>query len=241
MNGLQLIAESSFTDVLSVLGAAAIGCVFARRRRLRFVGWLVLFIIVDNAIGLLPIMYHWNSGQWNWIGQIASLTFGLFIALRFFTKEEVGLKLPHTRSEILWTFGGIFIALAIATGSALFGSGTHPSAETFAYQAILPGPVEELVFRGIGMALILRSFSAGKDDRRAEWIATLATAVWFTAGHVLHLEDGKFQVVWSRIIDVFPMATVYAVTRLRSGSLLGGILEHNGANTLVEIVAAFRF
>jgi hypothetical protein len=37
------------------------------------------------------------------------------------------------------------------------------------------------------------------------------------------------------------MAVVYAVVRLRSGSLLGGVLAHNAANTLVESVAAIRF
>ena len=239
MNGLRILGESCFTDVLSVLGASAIGCLFARGRRLQFVAWLVLYIVADNVIGLLPILFHWNFGRWNWIGQTASLLFALFVATRFFSRDEVGLRLPRTRAEILWTIGGVLAALAIALGPALVGPGTHPSAETFAYEATLPGPVEELAFRGIGMALLLRAFSTG--DRRTEWIAALVTAVWFTSGHVLHLEDGKFQVIWSRALDVFPMALVYAVTRLRSKSLLGGVLAHNSANTLVETIAAFRF
>ena len=241
MNSLRIIGESCFTDVLSVLGASAIGCLFARSRRLQFVGWLALYIVADNVIGLLPILFHWNFGRWNWIGKTGSLLFALFVATRFFSRDEVGLRLPRTRTEILWTIGGVLAALAIALGPALIGPGTHPDAETFAYEATLPGPVEELAFRGIGMALLLRAFSADRDDRRAEWIAALVTAVWFTSGHVLHLEGGKFQVIWSRSLDVFPMALVYAVTRLRSKSLLGGVLAHNGANTLVETIAAIRF
>lgn len=241
MNGVRVIFEACFTDVLSVLGAVTIACLFARRRRFRFVGWLVLYIICDNVVGLLPIILHWNLGQWNWIGQLGSLALALFVANRYFSREEIGLRLPRTQQEVLWTVGGIFIALAIAIGPALVGHGTHPSIETFTYQATLPGPVEELGFRGIGLALLMRAFSSGNRDRRAEWIAVFVTAVWFTSGHVFHLEDGKFQFIWSRILDVFPMAVMYAVVRLRSGSLLGGILAHNAANTLVETVAAVRF
>ena len=201
----------------------------------------MLYIICDNVVALLPIIFHWNLGQWNWIGQLASLALGLLVATRFFSREEVGLRLPRSRPEVLWTIGGILVALAIALGPALVGHGTHPTIETFAYQATLPGPVEELAFRGVGLALLLRAFSRGFRDQRAEWIAIFVTAVWFTSGHVFHLEDGKFQVFWSRILDVFPMAVMYAVIRLRSGSLLGGILAHNAANTLVETVAALRF
>jgi uncharacterized protein len=241
MNGLQIIFESCFTDVVSILVATAIGCLLAKARKLQFIGWLVLYVIVDDVIALLPIVCHWNIGTWNWIGQTASLAFALFVAYRFFSKEEIGMRLPSTRAEIFWTIAGICAALAVAIGPALTGSGNHPNLETFAYEATLPGPVEELVFRGIGMALLIRAFSVGAKDRRAEWIAVLVTAVWFTSGHVLHLEDGKFLVLWSRVLDVFPMAIVYGVTRLRSRSLLGSVLAHNGANTLVEVIAAIRF
>ena len=197
MNGLQIIVESCSTDVISLLVASGIGCIFARHRRIRYIGWLVLYIVVDSIIGLLPIIYRWNVGHWNWLGQIASLSFDIWVATRFFSREEIGLRLPRKASELLWTAGGVILALAIAIGPALVGQGTHPSMETFVYQATLPGPVEELAFRGIGLALLLRTFSSGKDDRRAEWIATLVTAVWFTSGHVLHLEAGKFSVIWS--------------------------------------------
>lgn len=241
MNGLKIIVESCVTDVLSIIFAVIVGSLFARVRKFQFVAWLVIYVIADDIVGLIPIVFHWNVGQWNWIGQIASLLLGLSIALRFFRRDETGLRLPRTLHEWWWTVGGIVVALLIAVGPALVGSGTHPSTETFAYEATLPGPVEELVFRGIGMALLLKAFSTGESDRRAEWIAVAVTAVWFTTGHVLHLDNGQFHVIWARIFDVFPMGTLYAIVRLKSRSLLGCILAHNAANTLVETIAAFRF
>ena len=134
------------------------------------------------------------------------------------------------------------VALAIAIGPALTGDGSHPDAETFAYQATLPGPVEELAFRGVALALLLRTYGAPLRTRGAAMAAALTTAIWFTGGHVVHLmDDGTIKLTWARLLDVFPMAILYAAVRLRSKSLLGGILAHNGANTLVETVAFMRF
>ena len=218
-----------------------LGCAAAKERRLIYVAWLVVYIVADDVIGLLPLLLKWNPGQWNWIGQSASLLFSLVVVRLFLENGEVGLRLPRTRPQWSWTLAGILGALAIAVVPALIGSGSRPGLETFAYQATLPGPVEELEFRGIGLALLLRTFTTGKGDRRAPIIAVLVSAVWFTSGHVLHLIDGKLVVVWARFFDVFPMAIWYAVVRLRSASLVGSVLAHNAANTLVEVIAAVRF
>ncbi len=235
------LLEVWLTDLVPLAIATAIACLFAHRRRPRYLGWLFLYILIDDAIGMLPILLHWNFGQWNWIGQTASLIFSFAVAKRFFSNEEIGLRLPRSRPEIAWTIAGVAGALTIATLPALFSPGTRPDAETFAYQALLPGLVEELAFRGVGLALLLRTFSEREEDRRAEVVAVLLTAVWFTSGHAFQFDNGRFFVVWRRLLDVFPMAIWYAVVRLRSRSLLGSILAHNGANTLVEIIAAFRF
>ena len=238
---LHVLCEAYVSDVVPVLVASALGLAFARRRRLRPIGWLVAYIIADDTVALVPLLLGWNFGRWNWIGQGASLLFALVVTRLYFSNEEVGLRLPRSRSAVLWTIAGIVGALVVATLPAIMGPVTRPDTETFLYEATLPGPVEELVFRGVGLALLLRAFSEeGKAGRRAQLIASLVTALWFTSGHVFHLEHGQLDVRWIRMLDVFPMAICYVVVRLRSGSLLGGILAHNAANTLVETLAALR-
>ena len=241
MNQLKIIWEAWVSDLLPLFFVACLGCFFARRLRLIFLGWLVAYIVIDDVIALTPIIFHWNFGRWNWIGQTASGVFSLVLAKKIFSDEEIGLCLPRSKRQVIWTVVGVLGALAIAFGGAIFGPGSHPDLETFAYQATLPGLVEELSVRGIGLALLLRTFRTDEDDHRGEWISVLVNAVWFTSGHVFHLEDGKFVMVWARVLDVFPMAVWYCVIRLRSRSLLGVVLAHNGANLLVESIAAIRF
>lgn len=241
MTGIRIIAEAWVSDLLPLMLVAGLGCLFTRRPQMKYLGWLIAYIVIDDVIGLTPIILHWNFGRWNWIGQTASALFALLIAKQLFTNDEVALRMPRSRREIIWTVVGVAGALTIAVGGAIFGPGTHPDLETFAYQGTLPGLVEELSVRGVGLALLLRTFRTEEVDRRGEWIAVLVNAVWFTSGHVFHLENGKFLMVWARVLDVFPMAVWYCVIRLRSRSLLGGVLAHNGANLLVESIAAIRF
>ena len=181
-----------------------------------------------------------NIGHWNWIGQTASLLFGVAITQLCLSREEVGLRLPDTPSGWVWTVLAICGAVGIAALPALLTPVSKPSFETLAYQAILPGPVEELDFRGIAWALLMRTFSSGKGDQRASFIVMAVTAIWFTAGHVLQLNVGGLRVRWDRVLNVLPMALWYALVRARSASLLGGMLAHNAANTLVEAAAALR-
>ena len=70
MNGFRIIAESAFTDVLSLLAAVAISCLFTRRIRFHFVGWLVLYIIADNIIGLLPIIFTGTLENGTGLGRV---------------------------------------------------------------------------------------------------------------------------------------------------------------------------
>ncbi len=238
---LHVLCEAYLSDVIPVVVAVVLVLPFAPRRRLRPVGWLVAYIVADDTVALVPLLLGWNFGRWNWIGQGASLLFALVVTRLYLSNREVGFRLPQSRSAVLWTVAGVVGALVVATPPAIMGPVTRPDAETFLYQATLPGPVEELVFRGVGLALLLRAFSEeGKPGRRAQLIASLVTALWFTSGHVFHLEHGQLEIRWVRVLDVFPMAIWYVIIRLRSGSLLGGVLAHNAANTLVETLAALR-
>ena len=238
---LDILLESCASDVVPVLVAVALAWACGRRPAPRPVGWLVAYVVADDVIALIPLLLGWNFGRWNWIGQSASLLFSLAVARLFFNRDDIGLRLPRSRREVFWTLAAIAGALAVAMPGAVLAPVTRPDLETFAFEATLPGPVEELVFRGIGLALLLRAFpGAGSPDRTRRLVASLVTAIWFTAGHVVHLDHAHVDMRWDRVLDVFPMALWYVFVRLRSGSLLGGVLAHNAANILVEMLAALR-
>ena len=93
------------------------------------------------------------------------------------------------------------------------------------------------MFRGVGFALLMRAFSAGPNDRRAEWLTVIVTAVWFTAGHVFNISDGQIHVTWRRLADVLPFGLWFAVIRLKTGGVVGGILAHNLGNLTQELLS----
>ena len=236
----QVMLTSCTTDVLAVLIAVALAFPFARRWRIGPALGLVAYVVADDVIGLTPLLAGWNLGQWNWIGQGASIAFALLVTAIFLHREEVGVCWPRGPAALFWSGIGILVAASISAADNLLSAAKMPTAETFAFEALVPGPAEELVFRGVGFALLMRMFRSGEVDRRAVVLAAITTAVWFTAGHVMHLSGSTFVVEPKRIIDVLPMGLLFAFVRIRSGSLLGGVLAHNVANIIADVIGAMR-
>lgn len=218
-----------------------IASAFLGRLELRWAAAVLGFAIADAMIALAPIAFDLNPGKWNWIGQGASAALSLAILMTLLRESDTGLRLPSTRSQWLWTTAGILCCIVIATWPAFSGPGERPTLETLFYQATLPGITEELAVRGVTLALLVKAFDDGTRSIAAVILAAVTTVVWFAAGHVFHVEDGQMTVVWRRALDVVPMATVYVITRLKSKSLLGSIIGHNAANTLVESISLLRF
>ncbi len=212
---------------------------FARRRRVVFLACLLVLLTLDILVLVLPLLLHWRLGHWNWTGKVASILFGVVVMRLFLDGREVGWRLPRSRTEIAWSVAGVFVAAVMAVAAQFIEPSARPTAETFAFEATLPGLDEELWFRGIGVALLLKAFSAGPDDRRAQAIVLLVTSFWFTAVHVIDLDGGHLHMSWHRVLDVLPIGVLLAAIRLRSGSLLGCVLAHNAINTIQEALGAF--
>lgn len=238
---LTLLRNVLSVDIGCLVACLLIASAILRRLKLRHAVLLICFVIADAMIALAPIAFDLNPGKWNWIGQGASAAFSLAILITLLHGDDSGLRLPSTRPQWLWTIAGILCCIVIAAWPAISGPGERPTLETLFYQATLPGITEELAVRGVTLALLIRAFDDGTRSTAAVVLAAVTTVIWFAAGHVFHVEDGQMIVVWRRALDVIPMATVYVVTRLKSRSLLGSMIGHNAANTLVEGIALFRF
>jgi membrane protease YdiL (CAAX protease family) len=97
------------------------------------------------------------------------------------------------------------------------------SAETWLYQATVPGIVEELTFRGVLLALADRIFAVRRDVCGAPigWGGALVTLLFV----LLHASVNT--TAFGLALGVLPAAVVYLWLRARSGSLLLPIVVHN--------------
>ena len=204
------------TAIVSVCSAIALP--FARQRNVLPLLGLLLFIALDTFVLVVPPVFHWELGQYNWAGKVASIALSLLVARFYFSSSEIGLRLPRSRSEILWTVFGIVVAALAAFPPGLLEPSPPPDLETYTFEATLPGIDEELAFRGVGLACLIRAFSVTGIDKRARVLALLVTALWFTAGHIINLQHGHLVITWHRVLDVFPFGIWMAIIRLKAAA-----------------------
>lgn len=127
---------------------------------------LVYFIIVYLVSSLLLSVFSgvviFPGQQYNWIGKSAAFLFGL---VSCFIIPSISVKKFGLTAKINWRGSGKILLICIVylllrCGIYYYMSGgigpIHP--EAVAFQAILPGLQEELLFRGILLGLLTRIF-----------------------------------------------------------------------------------
>lgn len=149
------------------------------------------------------------------------------------TTAEVGLVPPCERRGWKICIAGICFAFVFEIVHSVLSGDIHlpTDAETFAFQATMPGLDEELSFRGIEMALLARAFPTPRFGLPVWLIPLIITTVIFTAGHMIIFEHGTLSVMWKDpLIEVLPMGLLLGLLRISTGSLIAPLLSHNAAN-----------
>lgn len=147
--------------------------------------------------------------------------------------EELGLRLafnPSTSEDVR----RYLLPLLGAELLVLWGiiPGGIPSVEWQLFQLLGPGIVEELVFRGVLLALLDRAFTGRVRVLNAElgW-GTVASSVVFGLCHGVRMEaDWRVTAALSPMLIPMAGGLVLAWCRARSGSLLLPVLVHGGLN-----------
>ena len=195
------------------------------------------YLGVDDFVTGLPPELHILSvlgGHWNWSGKILSLLLSAIVIVAFgLSPAAVGLTLRQRNAGI----GVIALALFVIWGACLgllFKPGA-PDAETLAFQAIMPGLSEELVYRGIAPALLLGMIRQQKPSEDMPWAAIFATALVFGVWHGLQYSDGKFG--FDFMSALFPLigSIPGGWLRFKTGSLVFPILAHGIANVAFHV------
>ncbi len=199
-------------------------------------GWLLLavgFYLTNGIMLAVPqLVPSLHVGHSNWTGKLLAILASIcWFRLTGLFREEVGLRLPTGSRGWIISILGILLLAACSTWERL-GAGTQLyGAETLAFQAIMPGLDEELVYRGVLLALLVRSFTAAKG----RVLSALVVIIMFWLAHVVSIRAGTILITTVKP-DVLLASTLFIVLRLLSGSIVITTIAHNIDN-VVNVVA----
>jgi membrane protease YdiL (CAAX protease family) len=240
------VLQAALTGValLLVLPAAS-----ARRRgAVRALAIFAAIAIADGLLLALPLAVpalRPAGAEYNWGGKVLSLALGLgcVYLLRVVSPAEAGLTWSQRPGSIrpAVTLVGIVLLIELPLFWVMFGPAT-PSLADHAFQLTLPGLSEELMYRGVLLALLDRVAKPGWSVAGATlgWGA-VATSVLFGAVHAMNLRsDWSLSFNW--LAGLLPLVggLLFVWLRARTGSLVWPIVLHNAANELANLVAAVK-
>jgi len=201
--------------------------------------WAVVFMATLTLGLTLPALPALMPGarligeRWNWGGQLLALAGTLWVAALL--ARRAGLSWPEMGFTWAQRKGSLRLALAVAAAALClnmvamrFSQFRLPgvSLETWLYQATLPGLVEEMLFRGVLLALLDRAFIARRTlfGVPLGWGAVVVTFV-FLALHGIRV---------GTLLGVLPLGLLVLWLRARTGSLVLPIATHNLWNLSVH-------
>jgi uncharacterized protein len=202
--------------------------------------WVVAFLAVLaltlGLMGLPPMLPGERviGDHWNWSGGVLALA-GLMWTAAMLTRRagvswsEMGFTWAHRPGSIgpsLWVAAAALSLNVLAMNQSSFRLVEVPP-ETWAYQATLPGLVEEATFRGVLLALLDRAFVA-----RAR---VFGTSIGWGGAVVTLVFLGLHGLTPRTLLGVLPAALLYVWLRMRTGSLALPVLVHNAWNLSVYV------
>ncbi len=214
---------------------------FDTRLAYRFGLLFVIYIVLDDMVTGLPYaidIFNLNQARWNWAGKIYSLVLAaaVIFVLRMDPKAT-GLVLP-TKNVAM---GALLLIPLVLMGVvlSLVHQPASPSAETLAFQLLMPGLAEELAFRGVAPALLLGLTYGKPPPDRIPWVAIAIAAVPFGLVHGLGFSDGAFSFDLGQGLWTVSGGLVYGWLRFSTGSLLFPLLAHSFTNLAFHLTPLF--
>ena len=203
---------------------------------------LVGLFALDEIVLILPRIGALAALQWNWQGKVLEVAWVLALVFAgAFTAREIGMAtLPRRGSGRAIAACCVLMVALPLTFFVAFGAREEPNAESFLFQATMPGLAEELVYRGVFLALCDRAFGRPWKVLGASvgWGVPL-TALLFGVVHAVHVArsgDIHFDVV----SGAGPLigAVVGGWLRARTDSIWPLVLMHNASNLVIPLATA---
>lgn len=207
--------------------------------------WVIAVIAtLVLCLGLQALPALWPGerligDRWNWSGQALALGGALWIAAMLV--RHAGLTWPAMGFTRRQRAGSVRPALLVAAAALslhllVAGSGrfrlTNVPVETWLYQATLPGLMEEVLFRGVLLALLDRVFAARR--------AVLGVSIGWGGVVVTLLFVALHGVDAGTLLAVLPAALLYLWLRAHTASLVLPVVVHNLWNLSVYVAHLSR-
>lgn len=210
-------------------------------RRLGLAGGLLfaIYLGLDDLATSLPALapaLNLFDGQWNWSGKLYSLALAAIVVLGLgLSSRDIGLTLP--RRNLKTSLLALMLLTLLSLSLGLWFKPSMPSAETLAFQFLMPGLAEELAYRGIAPALLLGLAARAGPAQGTPWVVIVITALAFGAWHGLVYTSAGFS--FDVMSALFPLlgGVAYGWLRFHSGSLLLPVLAHGCGNTAFHLSA----
>lgn len=236
MQIIQSFAEALLQLLIIGLLILLTGYPLKRNDQKFLILFCLLFLLDAVIVGSLNISVV-HDQKWNWIGKAGSLlwTVIFIFTTKLLTREEVGwtLSIINQKSVLIIIAIILFFRLAIRLFFQGFTYGYN--IETFIYQATLPGIAEEIVFRGILLALLNQVFLKKWIILRTSFgNGLVVTSILFGLVHGLSLNRSWIPDFNSqRFVMTGALGFAFGLVKEKSKSLLPGILFHNLWNIIV--------
>jgi hypothetical protein len=200
------------------------------------------FYIIESASRFAGWAHLFSTSQWNWFGKLASILFScLLLACSPWLRQNVGLRWRQAPGSIKLSAACVVAFLSCAIVLGVLIRPAPFSADTLLFQFLIPAIDEELLLRGIMLALLERAFgqSAVSCQLRFGYASLLVSLVFGTA-HAVSFEDGQchFATLMFSITTIW--AAIAALVRTRSGSLLWPTILHSAWDGSIFLVAMLR-
>lgn len=210
---------------------------FDRRLAYSFGLLFVSYLVIDDFVTGLPYaieVFNLNPARWNWAGKVYSLLFAIGVILAFrMNARAVGLVLPSKNVKI----GALALIplILLGVGLALVHQPPPPSAETVAFQLLMPGLAEELSYRGVAPALLLGLIHGKNPPDKIPWMVIFIAAIPFAAVHGLGYSNGAYSFDLASSMWTLSGGIIYGWLRFSTGSLLFPLLAHSLTNVAFSL------
>ncbi len=201
---------------------------WAWRAGLLFTAYLTLDDLATALTQWLPAA-NLLPGRWNWEGKLASLALAIVVIAAFrLDRQSLGLQGVQRNHRSSWIAMALLVGISTSLGFVFLPGA--PGAETLAFQVLMPGAVEELVYRGIAPALLLGVAARYAGETGTPWRVVVVTGLVFGLWHGLSVSDGVPAFNWMPAVTPLVGGIAYGWLRFHSGSLLPLVVAHSLGN-----------
>ncbi|WP_087137898.1 CPBP family glutamic-type intramembrane protease [Elizabethkingia meningoseptica] len=219
----------------------------SKNGNLKYLAFFTIYFFADFYLQIFSVQYlslKFLGLKFAWVPKILSLTLAVIFILSVSKndRELIGFTTKtNTRSQVKYgilVFTG-FMIFDIIFKLILFPKGGTFDLETFLFQGLLPGPSEEILFRGIYFWMLDKAFPPRWNFKGIKfgWGFIILT-ILFAVGHgVILTPDHHFKVDIITIVYLTLISSLsVGILRKLSGNLIFSALGHNFINTVNAII-----